>query len=83
VASTVHTRRASDELSPVQHLAALADRINDLQTLLAAVEAKLSSVSGSQCPKCKAFPLRLIDSGTALRVVGALHGRAWIYRCAK
>ena len=83
MASTVETSNVRVDLSTTHRLAALAERLNDLHAQLAAKEEVVSSLVGSQCPKCKTFALRLVVSSTPPTIVGSFpRVHAWIYRCA-
>ena len=82
MASANHIRSALDELSALERIEALAELVGDLQAQLAALQERVEAATGSGCPKCKKFAFRLVESHPTPRAVGALHVRAWVYRCA-
>jgi hypothetical protein len=71
-----------DNAFPLTRLAALVQVVKDLQAQLAALQATVDARTGSECPKCKGFAFRLIESHATLGVAGAVHVRGWVYRRA-
>jgi len=76
MASPNHIRNALDELSALKRIAALAELVGDLQARLAALQERVEAATGSECPKCRKFAFRLVESHPTPRAVGALHVRA-------